>query len=63
LALSISDDGIVFDKMGYLFGERRIDYPHVIEYDGYLFIVFSVCEQSVEVLKVKVLELDKLKKR
>jgi hypothetical protein len=61
LALSISDDGIVFDKMGYLFGERRIDYPHAIEHDGYLFIAFSGGKQSVEVLKVKVSELDKLK--
>lgn len=61
LVLSISSDGIVFDKMGYLFGGRRIDYPHVIEQDGHLFIAFSGNKQSVEVLKIKISELDKLK--
>lgn len=60
LALSISDDGIVFNKMGYLFGGRRIDYPHVIEHDGNLLIAFSGNKQSVEVLKIKISDLDKL---
>jgi hypothetical protein len=61
LALSISNDGIVFDKMGYLFGGRRIDYPHVIEHDGHLLIAFSGGKQSIEVLKIKLDELDQLK--
>lgn len=61
LALSISDDGMIFKKMGYLIGGRRVDYPHVIEHNGYLLIAFSGNKQSVEVLKIKISELDKLK--
>ena len=61
LALSISDDGMVFDKMGYLFGGRRIDYPHVIEHDGYLLIAFSGGKQSIEILKIRLDELNKLR--
>lgn len=60
LAISISEDGIIFDKMAYLFGGRRIDYPHVIEHDGYLMIAFSGNKQSVEILKIKLDELDKI---
>lgn len=62
LALSISDDGMVFNKMGYLVGDRRVDYPHVIEKDGYLLIAFSSGKQSVEVLKIKISDLDKILK-
>jgi len=43
-----------------LFGGRRIDYPHIIEYDGYLLIAFSGGKQSVEVLKINIEELDRL---
>ena len=60
LALSISDDGIVFNKMGYLIGERWVDYPHIIEHEGYLLIAFSGKKQSVEVLKIKISELNNL---
>lgn len=60
LALSISTDGMVFDKMGYLFGGRRIDYPHVIEHDGFLLIAFSGGKQSVEILKIQLSELGNL---
>ncbi len=58
LALSISNDGLVFNKMGYLIGERRVDYPHVIENNGYLLVAFSGRKQSVEVLKIKISDLD-----
>lgn len=60
LAISISEDGITFDKMAYLFGGRRIDYPHVIEHDGQLLVAFSGNKQSVEILKFNVSELDKI---
>ena len=60
LALSISDDGVVFNKMGYLFGGRWVDYPHVIEHNGYLLVAFSGHKQSVEVLKIKITDLDKV---
>jgi len=60
LALSISDDGIVFKKMGYLIGGRWVDYPHVIEHNGHLLIAFSGGKQSIEVLKIKISDLDTL---
>lgn len=60
LALSISEDGIVFTKMGYLVGGRHVDYPHVIEHDGYLYVAFASAKQTVEVLKIAVAEVDRL---
>lgn len=61
LTIAISDDGLVFNKMGYLVGTRHVDYPHVIEYDGNLYVAFSGAKQTVEVLKIPIDELDKLK--
>jgi len=58
LTLSISFDGLVFTKMIYLVGGRHIDYPHVIEHEGSLFIAFAGGKQSVEVLKVKLADVD-----
>ncbi len=58
LTLSISSDGLVFTKMIYLVGGRHIDYPHVIEHEGSLFIAFAGGKQSVEVLKVKLADVD-----
>lgn len=58
LTLAISDDGIVFTKMGYLVGGRHIDYPHVMEHDGYVFVAFAGAKQTVEVLKIKISDLD-----
>lgn len=60
LALSVSDDGIVFAKMGYLVGGRHVDYPHVIEHEGHLYVAFASAKQTVEVLKIAVDELDRL---
>jgi hypothetical protein len=61
LALSISDDGLVFTKMLCLVGGRRAEYPHVIEHEGSLFIAFSGGKMSVEVLKVKLSDVDAVK--
>ena len=61
LTLSISDDGLAFTKMLYLVGGRHIDYPHVIEHDGSLFIAFAGGKQSVEVLKVTLSDVDAVK--
>jgi len=58
LTLSVSADGIVFTKMLYLVGGRHIDYPHVIEHGGSLFIAFAGGKQTVEVLKVKLSDID-----
>ncbi len=58
LTLSISDDGLVFTKMLYLVGGRHIDYPHIIEHGDSLFIAFAGGKQTVEVLKVKLSDVD-----
>jgi len=61
LALSISDDGMVFTKMGYLVGGRWIDYPNVIEHEGYLYVAFAgSVKQMIEVLKIRISDLDDL---
>ena len=65
--LSISEDGIVFDKMFFLVsGDKNgVDYPHMIEHEGYLYIVHSGGhggrKQSVEIQKVKISDLNRLK--
>jgi hypothetical protein len=61
LTLSISNDGLVFTKMLYLVGGRHIDYPHVIEHEDSLFIAFAGGKQSVELLKVKLGDMDAIK--
>ncbi len=61
LTLSISDDGLAFTKMLYLVGGRHIDYPNVIEHEGHLFIAFAGGKQTVELLKVKLSDVDALK--
>ncbi|UUO07749.1 exo-alpha-sialidase [Blastopirellula sp. J2-11] len=60
LAISISDDGVVFNKMGYLTGGRHVDYPHVIEHDGVLMVAFAGQKQTVEVLKIRLEDLNAL---
>lgn len=61
LTLSISRDGLIFTHMFYLVGGRHIDYPHMIEQDGILYISFSGAKQTLEVLKVNLDHLDSLK--
>lgn len=61
LAISVSNDGIVFNKMGYLVGGRHVDYPHVIEHNRHLLVAFAGGKQTVEVLKVRISDLDTLK--
>ena len=61
LVISISNDGLVFDKMYYLVGGRHVDYPHVIEHDGNLLIAFAGGKQTVEVIKVRLSDLDSIK--
>ena len=60
LTLAISRDGLVYTHLFYLVGGRHIDYPHMIEHDGNLFISFSGAKQTVEVLKVPLDAIDKL---
>lgn len=60
LTIAISDDGLVFNKMGYLVGGRHVDYPHVMEHNGYLYVAFAGAKQTVEVLKIRISDLDNL---
>jgi hypothetical protein len=60
LVLSVSNDGLVFHKMVYLVGGRWIDYPHVFEHDGHLFVAFAGGKQTVEVLKIRLADLDQV---
>jgi hypothetical protein len=60
LVISVSDDGMGFHTMGYLVGGRRVDYPHVIEHEGYLLVAFSGGKETVEVLKIQFTDLDRL---
>lgn len=60
LVLSVSEDGMVFDRMAYLFGGRRVDYPHVMEHNGFLFVAFSGGKQSVELVRIKLEELNRI---
>lgn len=63
LVLSISHDGMTFNRMGYLIGGRRIDYPHVLEHAGHLLVAFSGGKQRVEVLKIRLEDLDHFKNK
>jgi hypothetical protein len=62
LTLAVSRDGIVFNAMGYLVGGRIVDYPHVIEHKGALYVAFATAKQTVEVLRVDVAEVDRLER-
>lgn len=61
LTLALSDDGVVYDKLFYVVGGRHIDYPHMIEHEGYLYIAHSGAKRSVEVQKVRIADLAGLK--
>ena len=60
LVLSISDDGRTFHAMAYLVGGRRVDYPHVWQHKDHLLVAFSGGKQSIEVLKMKIADLDEI---
>ncbi len=60
LTLAISRDGLVYSYMFHLVGGRHIDYPHMIEHDEHLFISFSGAKQTVEILKVPLVAIDRL---
>lgn len=61
LTLALSDDGMIFHSLFYLVGGRHVDYPHVMEHDGYLYIAHSGGKRSVEVQRVRVADLAGLK--
>ena len=60
LTLAISQDGLVYNKLFWLIGNRHVDYPHIIEHDGNLLIAFSGAKQTMEVMKVSLNDLERL---
>ena len=60
LTLAVSQDGLVFTHLFYLVGGRHVDYPHMLEHNGHLWIAFSGAKQTVEVLKVALSAVDQL---
>jgi len=61
LTLALSKDGIVFDRLFYVVGGRWIDYPHMIEHEGFLYIAHSGGKQSVEIQRVRIADLDQMR--
>ncbi len=61
LTLALSNDGLIFDRLFYLVGGRHVDYPHMIEHGGFLYIAHSGGKQSVEIQRVRIADLDALK--
>ena len=61
LTIALSDDGMVFNKLFYVVGGRHVDYPHVMEHDGYLYIAHSGAKMSVEIQRVKLSDLNAMK--
>lgn len=64
--LSLSDDGLTFTKMARLEIPSKkattFQYPHAIEHDGHLLIVFSQKKERSEVLKIPLAQIEALRK-
>lgn len=56
--MAVSDDGLVFNQLFYLVGGRSVDYPHVLEYDGNLYIAHSGGKRSIEIERVRLADLN-----
>ncbi len=72
LAISLSRDGLNFDRMAvirFLPPERRFEgrsksvgfaYPHSVVADNYLWIIYSVNKEDVEIVRIPLSELQKI---
>ncbi len=60
LTLAVSRDGLVFDRLFHVVGGRHVDYPHMIEHEGFLYIAHSGGKQSVEIQRVRIADLDRV---
>ena len=62
LMLSTSADGLVYTRMMVLdipsARPANFQYPHVLEYDGYLWIAYSKDKATIELLRVALSDLD-----
>ena len=61
LTLALSDDGLVYNRLFFIIGGRHVDYPHMMEHDGYLYIAHSGAKMSVEIERVRIADLAPLK--
>lgn len=61
MTVSLSNDGLIFDRMFYLVGGRHVDYPHAIAHEGFLLVACATLKQTVEVFKIRLDDLDRLK--
>ncbi len=61
LTLAVSKDGLSYHKLFWLVGGRHVDYPHIIEKDGSLFVAYSGAKQTMEVAKVELDDLERMK--
>ncbi len=59
LTIAVSADGVTFTQLGHLVGGRHVDYPHVMEHEGCLYVAFAGGKQTVEVLRVRIDEMTK----
>ena len=63
--ISGSEDGVVFNRMALLGipspKPATLQYPHAIEHDGNLYIAFSRTKTSIELFKVSVGEIERLR--
>ncbi len=72
LCVSFSKDGLVYDRMAILRDEvtkprmpgRNKDpgymYPHAMEHDGHLYVIYAANKEDIEVLRISLAELRKL---
>jgi predicted neuraminidase len=62
LCVSVSRDGLVFTGMARLPLPDRgtYQYPHVLEHDGAIYIVFSRDKRAIEVLRVQLSDLARM---
>jgi len=61
LTLALSPDGLIYDRLFYVVGGRHIDYPHMIEHDGHLYIAHSGAKQAVEIQRIRIADLDSVR--
>lgn len=60
LTIAVSDDGLVFTKLATLMGGRHVDYPHILEHAGQLYVAFAGQKQTVEIVSFPISELDNI---
>lgn len=60
LTLALSPDGLIYNQLYYVVGGRHVDYPHMMEHGGFLYIAHSGGKQSVEVQRIRLADLNRM---